>query len=462
MTRSWRVHISALGCKLNQAEAESWARQLESRGHLVVARLEDADLHVVNSCAVTREAVRDSDRAIRLGRRQGLDTVLTGCAASGPLARRTTALGVERVIANADKDRLVELLDLPPFASFCSRSEPQTVNGGAPFLRPGRRVRVSLKVEDGCSMACAFCIIPSTRGAQRGRPAERVIAELVDLEARGYAEAVITGVQISAYRDGGRSLCDLVEGLLAATACIRLRLTSIAPWEIDERLFDLLKRPRVCRHVHLSLQSGCDTTLRRMRRPGRAASFADVVDRLRREVPGVAITSDLIVGFPGEDETEWRESLDFVRSVGFARLHVFPYSERPGTVGADLPGTVPLPVRQERAARMREVAAAGERAFVEQRVGAVEEVVWEGRRRGAWRGTTDNYLRVSLPLDQAEPAAPARGALGLVRIVGMAGTGRALAEAVPRACTPRCTAAAGPSSRLPSAVGPTLRGATTP
>ncbi|HVS65200.1 MAG TPA: MiaB/RimO family radical SAM methylthiotransferase [Thermoanaerobaculia bacterium] len=450
-----RVHISALGCKLNQAEAEAWARQLEERGHRVVAKIEEADLHIVNSCAVTREAVRDSDRAVRRGReKERLRTVLTGCAVGGALRERSSTLDVEQVIANADKDRLVELLGAPMPGALTSAStaaaetvatetvatetaaaEGQRVGRAAPFQQPGRRVRVALKIEDGCSMSCAFCIIPGTRGAQRSRPAELVVAELVELEGRGYAEVVITGVQISAYHDRRWQLCDLVERMLAATRRVRLRLTSIAPWQLDERLFDLLRHPRVCRHVHLSLQSGCEATLRRMRRPDRPARFAALVSRLRREVPGIAITSDVIVGFPGEDEAEWRESVSFVREMHFARLHVFRYSERPGTLGAELPDPVPWPVRRERVSQMREVAAEGERVFLEQRIGEVEEVVWERRQRGAWRGTSDNYVRVAVPVEDTGRAvragataaeAPARGAVSAVRIVGRFGSSHAL------------------------------------
>lgn len=417
-----RVHISALGCKLNQAEAEAWARQLEDRGHVVVPRVEEADLHVVNSCAVTREAVRDSDRAARRGRSfdRGLRTVLTGCAADGPLAERAGGLDVERVVTNAEKDRLVDLLVGSELPEAAAGDLP--LPEGAPFLREGRRVRVSLKIEDGCSMGCAFCIIPSTRGDQRSRPVDAVVEELVDLEARGYAEVVVTGVQISSYRDGELRLCDLVERLLAATGRVRIRLTSIAPWQLDDRLFELLTRSRVCRHVHLSLQSGCGATLRRMRRPDRPERFAALVERLRHEVPGIAITSDVIVGFPGEDEAEWRESFEFVRAMQFARLHVFRYSERPGTLGAELPDPVPHEVRRERVAAMRELAHRSAKSFLESRLGGVEEVLWEQRRRGTWLGTTDNYLRVSLPVDAVTSGhhAPERGTISRVCLVGLA------------------------------------------
>jgi threonylcarbamoyladenosine tRNA methylthiotransferase MtaB len=433
-----RVHISALGCKLNQAEAESWARQLEERGHVVVGRLEEADLHVVNSCAVTREAVRDSERAARRGRAdRGLRTVLTGCAAGGPLLGRAQGLDVDRVVDNHEKDRLVDLLELHGLlgpggdASMPARG-PLPLGERAPFLRAGRRLRVSLKIEDGCSMGCAFCIIPSTRGAQRSRSAREVVEELVDLESRGYAEVVVTGVQISAYRDGDLGLCELVERLLAATSRVRLRLTSIAPWQFDERLIELLGRPRICRHVHLSLQSGCAATLRRMRRPDRPERFADLVGRLRAEVPGIAITSDVIVGFPGENEVEWSESLEFVRVMAFARLHVFPYSERPGTLGAGLADPVPVELRRERVARMRDASAAGARDFLATRLGEVVEVLWERRRNGAWIGVSDNYVRVALAVEQAAAASepPARGVVSRVRIAGIE-RGLACAELAP-------------------------------
>ncbi|HVR30355.1 MAG TPA: MiaB/RimO family radical SAM methylthiotransferase, partial [Thermoanaerobaculia bacterium] len=254
--------------------------------------------------------------------------------------------------------------------------------------------RALVKVEDGCDMRCAFCVIPSTRGAQRSRPLREVVAEIRALEAAGYREIVVTGVQISAYRDGDARLAHLLAAALAATTVCRLRLTSIAPWDFDRALLDLLVHPRLCRHVHLSLQSADDRTLRRMRRPYDRGRFASLVETLRRRVPGIAITTDVIAGFPGETDQEFASSLAFIEELRFARLHAFTYSPRPGTAAADLPGQVSPEVKRERMRRLLEAAAAGADEFHRLHRGTAARVLWERRRAGSWAGTTDNYLRV--------------------------------------------------------------------
>jgi threonylcarbamoyladenosine tRNA methylthiotransferase MtaB len=223
--------------------------------------------------------------------------------------------------------------------------------------------------------------------------------------------------------------------MLAATGRVRLRLTSIAPWQFDPRLLELLVHPRVCRHVHLSLQSGSSATLERMRRPDRPERFAALVAQLRQAVPGIAVTSDVIVGFPGETEQEWRQSLELVEALELARLHVFRYSERPDTLGAELPDAVPMEVRKARVRRLREVAASSQQAFVASRLGAVEPVLWERRRKGRWLGTSDNYLKVSVAIGESpeEGPAPIRGSVSAVRLTELLGAGEAGGVLVPAA-----------------------------
>ncbi len=394
-----RVFFSNLGCKLNQAEVDALARQFIARGHDVVAALDQADLHVVNTCTVTQQAASDSRRAARQSARGGLParTVLTGCYATAETAAARSLGGVDLVVVNSDKDRLLDLVD----RAFPPGGDSLGLDGEPPRGVPVSYVplqygpaRALLKVEDGCDMRCAFCIIPRTRGPQRSRPLDGVVAEARALEAAGYAEIVITGVQISAYRDGDARLPDLVDAVLAATATCRLRLTSIAPWELDAALLDRLRHPRLCRHLHLSLQSGDDRTLRRMRRPYTAARFAALVDDIRARVPGVAITTDVIVGFPGETDDELESSRAFVAAMGFARVHVFNYSPREGTEAATMPGQLSPERKRERMGRMLDTARAAEVAFRRAQVGSVGRVLWEGRRAGRWLGTTDNYVRV--------------------------------------------------------------------
>ena len=390
-----RVYFSNLGCKLNQAEVDALARRFSARGHDVVGRLEEADLHVVNSCTVTHLAARDSRKVARRGARTrpGLRTVLTGCFATHESAVAQALEGVDLVVPNTDKDRLVELVR----EAFPELRDGVEVARGVPVsyvplaFGPTRGL---VKIEDGCNMRCAFCIIPTTRGRQRSRPRSEVVEEVRAMEAAGYREIVVTGVQISSYRDGSAGLCELVESLLEATSSCRFRLTSIAPWQFDPALLPLLSEPRICRHVHLSLQSGCDTVLRRMRRPYTAEGFANLVGRLREAVPGVAVTSDVIVGFPGESEDEFEDSLEFVDGLGLARTHAFTFSTRPGTEAAELPDQVPVPEKKARMARLLGVAAAGESHFRNRNLGGEVSVLWEEKREGRWSGMTDNYLRV--------------------------------------------------------------------
>ena len=386
-----RVYFTNLGCKLNQAEVDRMARQFVARGHQVVGALEDADLHVVNSCTVTSEAARDSRKAARRAGRDGsrARTVLTGCWATDQAAAARALPGVGLVVENRDKERLVELV---------TRALPGDDDGSRVPVSyvplPFGPARALVKIEDGCDMRCAFCIIPHTRGAERSRAVSDVVGEVCGLEAAGHAEIVLTGVQISSWRDGDARLPQLLDAALEATSTCRFRLTSIAPWELGPPLLDRLAHPRVCRHVHLSLQSGDDRTLRRMRRPYTASRFAQLVSELRARVPGIAITTDVIAGFPGETDAEHEASRRFVAAMEFARVHVFSYSPREGTEAATIPDPVGAETKRARTAAMIAVAAAAEEAFHRAHVGCVGRVLWEGRRNDRWLGTTDNYLRV--------------------------------------------------------------------
>lgn len=392
-----RVCFTNLGCKLNQAEIERLARDFRAAGCEVVGRLEEADLHVVNSCTVTHVAARSSRKAAgRGGRvRPGLRTVLTGCHASEDPAAAARVAGVDLVVPNAEKDRLLDRVR-EAFPEAFPGPDPEVPVPYVPL--PFGNTRALVKVEDGCNMRCAFCIIPATRGRQRSRPPAEVVEEVRGLARAGYREVVVTGVQISAYRSGGARLYELVRALLAEGEVPRLRLTSIAPWDLDDRLLDLWADRRLCRHLHLSLQSGATPTLRRMRRPYTAEGYAALLERVRAAIPGVAVTTDVIVGFPGETAAEFADSLAFVAAAGFAKVHAFPFSQRPGTEAERLPGQVSPEEKSERMARMLDVAAAAEREFRAAHLGRRETVLWERpTSEGLGQGLTDNYLRVYCP-----------------------------------------------------------------
>jgi len=389
-----------LGCKLNQAELEDLARRFSGSGHQVVGSIEEAELHVVNTCTVTHGAARDSRKTARRGGRlnPALRTVLTGCYVESDPIEAAALAGVDLIVPNRDKENLLERVhsafpELRP-------TQDRPVRLDVPYvpLEFGNS-RALVKIEDGCNMQCSFCIIPSTRGPQRSREPRDVVRDVERLVAAGFPEIVITGVQISSYQSDGLGLFELTSRLLEETDVERLRLTSIAPWQFDSRLLDLLPGRRLCRHFHLSLQSGCDQTLRRMRRPYSSEQFASLTRRIRQAAPDTAITTDVIVGFPGETVAEFEASLAFVESQGFARVHAFPYSERPGTAAAALAGKIAPPETRSRMQRMLAIAGRSEAEFAAGQIGRTVSVLWEARRDRVWRGTSDNYLRVSTTSD---------------------------------------------------------------
>lgn len=390
-----KVYLRSLGCKLNQSEVEALARRFIAAGCQVVTDAEEADLCVVNTCAVTHIAARKSRRLIRRLHRANPEAciVVTGCYAELFPHEVAKIEGVELVVGNADKERLVERLGI--------RGYGLGVTTPIPYPLFFNRTRAFVKIQDGCNNRCAYCVIGLARGRERSRPPEEVLAEIGARVEAGCKEVVLTGVNIGAYgRDLGTSLGRLIEDILTKTAVPRLRLSSIEPWDFDPSLLRLWEDPRLCRHLHLPLQSGCDATLRRMRRRYTAAEYAELVERAREAIPDLALTTDVIVGFPGETEADFEESLRFVEKMGFARLHVFKYSARPGTPAATMPQQVPCEEKRRRSEAMMALARRGSEEFRRRFLGRTMEVLWErkerrreGRRR-IWSGLTDNYIRV--------------------------------------------------------------------
>ena len=402
-----QIHLQTLGCRLNEAELELWANGFRRHGHRLANRAEDADVLVVNTCAVTADAVRKSRHLIRKTHRQNprAKLVVSGCHAALSPETVRGELGADLVVGNQDKDRLVEIaieaLDLPTMPE--AATEPAETS----LFQRGRQ-RAFVKVQDGCRYRCTYCIVTVARGGERSRPVAEVVAEVNRLHQQGLREIVITGVQVGGYGHGlGETLSGLIRTVLEDTDMPRIRLGSVEPWSVEDDLMALFANPRFLPHLHLPLQSGSDAVLRRMARRTRVADYRALADRLRAAAPGFNLTSDIIVGFPGETETEWRQTLATVRAIGFGHLHIFSYSDREGTKAARLPDKIPGLVKKQRSQTLHKLAAERKRDLLLSQRGASAAVLFErpdapreGRKR--WFGYTPNFLRVGLDRPEME------------------------------------------------------------
>ncbi|MBK1618167.1 tRNA (N(6)-L-threonylcarbamoyladenosine(37)-C(2))-methylthiotransferase MtaB [Lamprobacter modestohalophilus] len=397
-----RAKLSTLGCRLNEAELAGWSRELEARGCRISGEGDAADLVVVNTCAVTAEAVRKSRKLLRRLQRENprARLVVSGCAVSLE-AHQLGELGIDLVVPNQDKDRLVaiaeEALQLPLMP------EAATEPGAAALFARGRQ-RAFVKIQDGCRYQCSFCITTRARGDERSRPIAEVCAEINQLVADGIQEVVLTGVHAAGYgSDCDTSLSELLAAVLAETDVARVRLGSVEPWDLPERFWQLFEHPRMMPHLHLPLQSGADSVLKRMARRCKTADFARLAELARSTHPNFNITTDIIVGFPGETESEWMQTLAFVEQIGFGGLHIFNYSPRQGTRAAEMSDQVPTPVKRARSRELHTLAQRLKRAWLQRQVGSVQEVLIEGFVSGQQDdaslqlGYTPGYLLARVP-----------------------------------------------------------------
>lgn len=385
-----RVHLATLGCKLNQSEIEEWARRLTAAGCDIVTGPARADVCVVNTCTVTHVAARKSRQLVRCCARANphAQLVVTGCFAEIHPDQAAQLPGVRLVLGTADKECLTETVAERWGVSLTERGQEM------PKLL-SLRTRALVKIQDGCDNACAYCVVRVARGRERSRSLQDVLDEVLARQGEGYQEIVLTGVNIGAYgRERGDSLAGLVSAILDVSELPRLRLSSIEPWDLSPDLLRLWEGPRLCPHLHLPLQSGCDATLRRMNRRCSTAEYRDLVSHARDAIPDLAVTTDLIVGFPEETDEEFEASAEFAAEMGFAQVHVFPFSPRPGTSAALMPQQVPAPIKKARAERMRAIALASGRAFRARLLGRTTDVLWETCEGDTWSGLTSNYIRV--------------------------------------------------------------------
>ena len=388
-----RVALYTLGCKLNQAETEALSSHLSQVGFQLVSPDDGADVCIANTCTVTHIADRKSRHWLRLARRRNPRALIiaTGCYAQR--SSHDLAPLADLVLDNEEKQ------GLPAVIQTLALEERGLGEGGVPqcqMLGATTRVRSLIKIQDGCQSPCTYCIVPEVRPREYSVPASRLVDDIKQKVSLGYREVILTGTKVGAYRDGSIDLRDLVRRILAETDIERLRLSSLQPSEISCQFLALWQDHRLCRHFHLALQSGSETVLRTMRRSYSLEQYQTTADSIKQMMPDAAITTDIMVGFPAESDEEFEQSYSFCQQAGFANIHVFPFSRRPGTAAASMPDQVKDKAKQERNRRMLELSQISRRRFCEQFLGQTMSVLWEketGPGSGIYSGLTANYIR---------------------------------------------------------------------
>jgi threonylcarbamoyladenosine tRNA methylthiotransferase MtaB len=400
-----KYFVQNFGCRATQADGAALEAMLTAKGLAASDERAAADLVVLNTCTVTSSADDDVRHTIRRVHRENPSAriLVTGCYAQRAPEELASMPGVEWVVGNSHKTQIASLVTLSaPETHYHGNIHVGDIFAQRDFLTApvedaaGDRTRPNLKIQDGCNNRCSFCVIPFVRGRSRSAPAEQVVEQVRGL-ARRYREVVLSGINLGRWgrEPGSRMrLADLLRLLLADTEVERLRLSSVEPMDFSDDLLGLVaESPRIAKHVHAPLQSGSDRVLRRMHRKYRPRHYADRVVKARQWMPDAAIGADVMVGFPGESDEEFEENRQFIESLPFTYLHVFTYSERPGTPAAAHPGAVPMPVRKERNRVLRELAASKNAAFREKVVGRVVSAVTLHEPGAA---LSDNFLRIAL------------------------------------------------------------------
>lgn len=411
------VAFYTLGCKVNQYETEAMEEQFRRAGYDIVPFSEAANIYVINTCTVTAVADRKSKQAIGRARRLSptAHIVVTGCFAQVSPEQAAALEGVDQVIGNTGKSDIVRLAESGG-ARFVEEILQHKTYDEMQITKMDGRTRAYIKIEEGCNNFCSYCIIPYARGPVRSRDLGEICAEAETLAAHGYREIVLTGIHLTSYGLDGKEqdLYDVIKALHEVEGIRRIRLGSLELNHMMRRIAENAARlPKLCPQFHISLQSGCDATLKRMNRRYTAAEYRAAVRELRAAYPEAAITTDIMVGFPGETEEEFAESMAFAKEIGFARMHVFPYSRRQGTRAAEMPHQVPEAVKKQRAALLQEVAQELHRNFCRDYIGRTAQVLAERGKDGIFEGHTENGMTVAIRSEEN-----LRGKIVTVRIVG--------------------------------------------
>ncbi len=396
--------FTTLGCKVNQFETETMEGLFKARGYEVVAFDQPADVYVVNTCSVTHLGERKSRQLIRRATRTspGATVVVTGCYAQVSPGEVEAIPGVDVIVGTQDRQRIVDLAE----EAAASRRQISAVGDimaagefeDIPLFAAPGRTRAFLKIQEGCANFCTYCIIPYARGPLRSRPLPSIEREAAKFVAAGFREIVLTGIHLGAYGQdtgGATTLTDAVRQVLAVPGVARLRLGSLESIEVSGALIDVMREDeRLCPHLHLPLQAGDDAVLAAMNRHYTTAEFRDLVRGIQDRVPDIAVTTDIIVGFPGETAEQFANTLAFAAGMNFARIHVFPYSRRKGTPAAGFPGQVGEREKKRRAAALQDLADRQAASFHERFLGRELKVLFEPAADGGVEGLTGNYLRV--------------------------------------------------------------------
>ena len=421
-----KIAFYTLGCKVNQYETQALEQLVTQRGHSLVPFEEAADAYVINTCTVTAVSDKKSRQVIRRARKAAPDAVIAVCGCYPQThPDDVEKLGVDLIAGTGDRTGFVDLLerewsDRQPITAL-DDAFPRRTFEPLPAGGLEGRTRAMLKMEDGCVNFCSYCIIPYARGRVRSLPLADCVRQARELEAAGYREIVLTGIEISSWGQDLEGKPELMEAIEAICQGLspdtRVRLGSLEPRTITP---DFCRRaaalPNLCPHFHLSMQSGCDTVLARMNRKYDSNRYYESVKFLHQVYDRPAITTDLIVGFPGETEEEFQQTLDFIQKCAFSAMHIFPYSKRPGTPAAKLPGQVLNAVKEERAHRAAQIARTMQDAYLDRWVGETVPVLFEEEREGLWRGHTTRYCEVTV-----QSAQPLHNQLRQVRITGHVG-----------------------------------------
>ncbi|WP_236860254.1 tRNA (N(6)-L-threonylcarbamoyladenosine(37)-C(2))-methylthiotransferase MtaB [Candidatus Formimonas warabiya] len=410
-----KAAIYTLGCKVNQNESDAIISTLAHAGYEEVSFEDKADVYIINTCTVTHLADRKSRQMIRRAVKTNPRAVVavTGCYAQTAPGEVLGISGVNLVIGTRDRHRLAELIEeakegRAPINAVRDIMDAQAFEEISQEEVLPHKSRAYLKIQEGCNQYCSYCIIPYARGPMRSRPVDRVIRRAEELVAGGYQEIILTGIHTGAYGvdlAGNVDLAFLVERLIRIEGLKRLRISSIDPHEIGERLLNVIAgSPVLCRHLHIPLQSGDDAVLQRMNRVYDTAQYAELIGGIRQRVPGIALTTDIMVGFPGETEEEFLHSYQFIERIDFSGLHVFKYSPRQGTPAATFPHQVAPEIKESWSNKLITLGRRLLKNYAEKHIGSVLDVLVEQHTRisgqAYWEGHTDNYLHVAFPSAQ--------------------------------------------------------------